>query len=402
MSSETTGRTRGSRETPGSQDPSPESGVRFLVLAGEFYPMTSGGALEQWNICRTAAEQGHEPVVFTTKHPECASTDAVDGVRIHRRFKSSGDVGPDSALGLLFRVGFAAVLTTYLVWWLRDEEIDVIYSPEHLFHPFAKFLGLVYRVPSVNFVAYTPSLQSDQGGLKRLLERLNFRYLLGEVVFIRVPEISETVRATNPDADVVVVPGILDQAAIRTAVEAVPEAYAHQRFGFDDDASVLAFVGRLVPIKNPSGLLDVIEELPDTYRLIIVGDGRSFDDVRAAIDGRDLAGRVVLAGELPHEEALATIATADGLVLTSHAEAYPTVAFEALATGTPVYSVPVGVLPNLDVARLHLATLQRLPEVVEATDHDQCLVHDEALRRFSMDRCVETMFDRMEKGVLTC
>jgi glycosyltransferase involved in cell wall biosynthesis len=73
-------------------------------------------------------------------------------------------------------------------------------------------------------------------------------------------------------------------------------------------------------------------------QLRIAGVGETEGAVRAAIERLRLDGAVQLLGLVPNERVAALQAAADLFVLSSVLEATPTVALEALASGTPVVS----------------------------------------------------------------
>jgi glycosyltransferase involved in cell wall biosynthesis len=103
-------------------------------------------------------------------------------------------------------------------------------------------------------------------------------------------------------------------------------------------------------VKRPDEAVRVLAELPDSYRLVVLGDGEYRSVVERAVSECDVDGRVDLLGRRPHDDTLRTIAAADVLLVTSSVEAYPTVVFEALSLNTPVVSTPVGILPEIEHA----------------------------------------------------
>ena len=101
---------------------------------------------------------------------------------------------------------------------------------------------------------------------------------------------------------------------------------------------VLAFVGDFGPRKNQKFLVDVMNHLPDDYRLLLIGhdvDHRYRREVDASI-GPHLRGRVILTGRLDHSLVPAQLARTHLWVSASLMEVQSLAVLEALASGTPV------------------------------------------------------------------
>lgn len=122
-------------------------------------------------------------------------------------------------------------------------------------------------------------------------------------------------------------------------------APARAALGLPSRGRLVLYVGRLAPGKGLPTLLDATECLlagvPDA-RLALVGTGPLAATLRARAARPPLAGRVLLPGEVPHEDVPRWLAAADVLALPSEGEGCPTVVCEALACGRPVVSTPVG------------------------------------------------------------
>jgi glycosyltransferase involved in cell wall biosynthesis len=121
-------------------------------------------------------------------------------------------------------------------------------------------------------------------------------------------------------------------------------AAARQRLGASEHDTLLACVGRLVPVKRVDHFLACVEELPDAHGHVF-GDGplgphlgqRARSQPRIHMHGSDPAVRTLLPAF-------------DALVLPSRREGLPLVAVEAFEAGVPVvgYHVP----GTLDAVRL--------------------------------------------------
>jgi glycosyltransferase involved in cell wall biosynthesis len=108
---------------------------------------------------------------------------------------------------------------------------------------------------------------------------------------------------------------------------------------------LVLFVGRLVPYKGVSVLIDAMRSVDATA--IIVGGGPLQAVLRAQAHDTNVADRLVFAGEVSDEELMALMHACDMFVLPSvtRAEAFGMVQLEAMACGKPVIStdLPSGV-----------------------------------------------------------
>jgi len=366
----------------------------LLILVEGFYPQSGGGAQTQWNIARAAANDGYRVSVFTPKLSGTPRFETVDGVEINRLFPGAPDPdNPNSVPGIMMRLLFNIILLPYLLVWSYRNKPDVIYSPSHLTHAVAKALSRLYSIPVVNFVAYSPVLRASETSRfdpRRMLEELNFRFFTGDVVFSRTPTVRRLVRDRS-DCTVRGAHGVLSEDEIDTANKSRSQEQLREQFDLPDSASILCWVGRFVPIKRPNRAVSIASELSDNYHVVFVGDGPVIDDVRNNIP-ETAKDQVHFTGLLSHAEALKLIASADGLLLTSETEAYPTVVFEALALGTPVYATPVGVLTELSEPQLHLTESENLARLIRSADATSGNIDLRLLQRYSVSRFEEDLF----------
>ena len=99
--------------------------------------------------------------------------------------------------------------------------------------------------------------------------------------------------------------------------------------------------------KNVKGLLraaKMLSEKRQDWRLILVGTGVDYEEVRAYADTLAIPdGLLRWTGELTPREVADEMQRADALVLSSRYETYGVVLAEAVAAGLPILSTPVGI-----------------------------------------------------------
>lgn len=144
-------------------------------------------------------------------------------------------------------------------------------------------------------------------------------------------------------------------ATLGMAVEHVPKGVNTQLFTPDgpnkrrdlglESKRVALVVSRLVPIKNVALAVDAVgiaaRAQPDLM-LVVAGDGPLRAAVESQASALGLAGHVIFAGRVPHEDLPAWYRTADVFVLPSEFDNSPNVALEAMASGVPVVATDVG------------------------------------------------------------
>lgn len=120
--------------------------------------------------------------------------------------------------------------------------------------------------------------------------------------------------------------------------------------GIRADPPHVVCVARLVPVKNLRLLLEacrMLRERGREFRCVIVGDGRSRDELVALRDRLQLKRVVDLVGPAPQRDVLAWWRRAAAAVLTSDSEGLPVSLMEAAACGVPALATAVGGTPEV-------------------------------------------------------
>jgi glycosyltransferase involved in cell wall biosynthesis len=116
-----------------------------------------------------------------------------------------------------------------------------------------------------------------------------------------------------------------------------------QRLAISPKTFVVAFAGRLSPVKAPGDLLDAwvlfSRQYADT-RLLFVGDGELAQALQAQVAQNGLAEQVQFLGQV--DDISDYLLVADAFVLPSLSEAMPNALLEAMAVGLPVIASAVG------------------------------------------------------------
>lgn len=123
------------------------------------------------------------------------------------------------------------------------------------------------------------------------------------------------------------------------------KAECRQQLGLPLNRNIAVQVAALVDVKDQSlglrALADIRNQGLTPPLLVLVGDGPNRQRLQNEITQLDLAKEVILVGQRPHAEVAVWMGAADWLLLTSLAEGWPTVYFEAMACGRPVLTANV-------------------------------------------------------------
>lgn len=116
--------------------------------------------------------------------------------------------------------------------------------------------------------------------------------------------------------------------------------------------SRIGYVGVVDKNKGLNNLLSALVLLREflesrDVRVVIAGDGPLLPFIRDFAQKSELNARVSFPGWIPHNTVPDYLNTLSLLVLPSRSEGLPNIVLEAMASGTPVLSTPVGAVPDL-------------------------------------------------------
>ena len=155
------------------------------------------------------------------------------------------------------------------------------------------------------------------------------------------PSVAERVRTRERIKDVRVIYAGVDVVRRRSCSS---RSSARSRWLIPDAARVVAWTGRVHPVKNLELLIRALALLPGWW-LVIAGDGPHRDQVARQAEEAGLSGRCVMTGELA--DVTPVLDLADVFCLTSHWEGVPISLLEAMSAGVPCVCRRVGGIPDV-------------------------------------------------------
>jgi glycosyltransferase involved in cell wall biosynthesis len=158
---------------------------------------------------------------------------------------------------------------------------------------------------------------------------------------------------------------------------------AARRFLDLPDAPVIGWVGRLSAEKGPDIAVEALARLQNSNaRLLLLGDGREKEAVRARASELGVGDRILWRGAVPNAGAL--FAAFDAFLLSSRTEGTPMALLEAMAASVPIVATAVGGVPDVvDADSAWLVESGNSQSVARALDE---LLSQPAVARTRSDR----------------
>jgi glycosyltransferase involved in cell wall biosynthesis len=168
----------------------------------------------------------------------------------------------------------------------------------------------------------------------------------------QMPILSHTVRAMLSRADRVVAQSsdtrnnAYRYYGVDRPIDVIPlginksvfERKTRSQFNIDSDDFVFCTIGRLIRRKNIDDILTVLSEMNNShkFKLVIIGDGPQRDHLRELVSRLDLAGKVIMAGNVSDEEKFQLLDVSNCYLSTAFHEGFGLVFLEAMEAGIPV------------------------------------------------------------------
>ncbi len=311
--------------------------MRILFCNYEYPPLGGGGGVINALLAEELAKR-HEVLVLTSRAFDLDAEEHRNGVRIirvpvpFRRCVAAATL--PSLLGYIvqgIRLGRPLV---------RSERPDVINTHFALpSGPVGDRLAREIGCPNILSVhggdLYDPSKWASPHRhllLRRWIARL--MRSADEVVGQSVDTVNNIHRYYVPD---------LKAHQIPLGVRRPPDVQASRKsLNLGANEIVMVTVGRLVRRKAINELIEMLPELPERVRLVIVGDGPMKPELDALSRRLGLGERVRFTGIVEEEDKFRLLKVADLFVSTSLHEGFGLVFLEAMAMGLPVVSYDKG------------------------------------------------------------
>lgn len=294
-----------------------------IVHFGKYYYPDSGGIESVTvSLAKGAVSAGHAvSVVCFEKTPACKKNEIIDGVQIIR--------APIKKLLSSQPLGFQY----FLQCLSSSKKADLV----HLHAP--NMLGALCALfisSRIRLLVHWHSDVLNKGALGKILRPLESALLRRANSIVTTSRVyADASETLVPFKDKITVVPIGVSEAIHDGRDSeLPETLVSQI----GSRKIVLAVGRLVPYKGFSVLIQAAQQLVQDSVVVIVGGGPLRQELQRAIEQDGLEDRVVLAGRLSDAalHALFERATLYCLPSTCRAEAFGVVLLEAMSYGVPI------------------------------------------------------------------
>lgn len=238
---------------------------------------------------------------------------------------------------------------TRLLKEFREFRPDIVHTHKYKDSILGSIVARYARVPHlVRVVHGKPEPFTGFRNLKMAAYTIADRLVTGQFVdkVIAVSADIEKVLLRTFDSNrVVCIHNGIDLNAVHITVQ---RAAKRKEWHVDDQAFLIGTVGRLVPVKGHTMLLEAFRLLRQRHRnvrLMFIGDGPLRGELEAEAERLNLTGSVIFCGH--QEQSYDFINMMDLFVLPSRHEGIPMVLLEAYALKRPVVASHVGGIPEV-------------------------------------------------------
>lgn len=300
--------------------------MKIGIVYSTGFPPDEGIGTYVWNLAQSLNERGHELTLITRGD---GSVQRHNGIQVH-----------ETRYYRMYPF-HTYIHRIFIDQVLKEKNLDILHIHSPLSLPAKTDLPIISTV-------HTPIETSAEltriHGIWSVLEQITAR-----TVSRRVEKrlISESRKVTGVSSSVC---EILDEK-YGTSSMVLPNAINEDEFTPGDRTDeYFLYVGRLAPRKGLQMLVrafDEVSEKNSTTTLRIVGTGQLESKLKQMVSARGLESTVEFEGFVSDERLKELYRNAYCLTLPSRMEGLPTVALEALASGTPV--IATDVIGNRDI-----------------------------------------------------
>jgi len=301
--------------------------IRILQL-GKFYPIRGGVEKVMWDLTRGLSAAGYACDML------CASFDGAKEMKIIRF--AQNDRGRCIVLPCRHQAS-GTMLCPKMIGWLREHasEYDII----HVHHPdpmaclalrMSGYKGRVILHWHSDILKHKAIMAAYKPLQNWLIRRAD------KIVGTTPVYVAQSPALKNVQDKVTYVPIGVDP------IEFDPGKAAEIQARYPGKKIVYS-LGRLVPYKGYTYMIQAANHLPDDYIVLIGGNGPLKESLQEEIDVQGLQDKVKLLGFIPDEDHAALFGAAKVYVMSSvmKTEAFGIVQIEAMSTGTPVVATRI-------------------------------------------------------------
>jgi len=176
-------------------------------------------------------------------------------------------------------------------------------------------------------------------GFEQWQAKSNFKKRLAKILSAADAAVAMT--RTGPDVRFMLSAGLSPSCIPNATKQPVPVKGFRKRYGIDENAFLILHVANLWGYKNHTGLIDALNSLPDSWRLVLIGNPTTELECAKAVEAKlSKCPEILYLSGLNRQDVSSAMYEADVIVLPSHGEGSPNTILEAMAHGKPWLATP--------------------------------------------------------------
>ena len=205
-----------------------------------------------------------------------------------------------------------------------------------------RFFGI--RLPYVLTLQEGDTFERQFGRARLLLfmPLLDWGFRQANVVQAISHFLGEWARRRGFEGSLEIVPNGVDGKKFSAEISPDEKAALRRKYGFAASDKILLTISRLVPKNGVDLVIRALSNLPQSVKLLIVGDGPDRKDLQLLAQELGVADRVVFTGHIDNAELPRYLHTSDIFIRASRSEGQGIAFIEAMAAGIPVVAPQVG------------------------------------------------------------
>lgn len=323
--------------------------MKILMLTWEYPPRIVGGiARVVHDLSKRLIKDGHEVTVITYKDGEMPEFENDKGVNVYRI--DNYMIHPNNFIDWIMQMNFNMIAKANELI-ANGEKFDVIHAHDWLVAYAAKTLKQSYNIPLISTIHATEAGRNS--GIHDEVQRY-----INDTEWLLTYESSEVIVNSNymkcelqrlfglPFEKINVVPNGINI----NNFNGIERDYEFRRQYAMDNEKIILYVGRLVYEKGVQNLISAMPKILNGYndsKLVIVGKGGMYDELKNQANAMGIANKVYFTGYLNSKQVQKMYKCADVAVFPSTYEPFGIVALEAMLAGVPAVVSDVGGLDEI-------------------------------------------------------
>ena len=306
--------------------------MKILMLTWEYPPRIVGGiARVVHDLSKRLIKDGHEVTVITYKDGEMPEFENDKGVNVYRI--DNYMIHPNNFIDWIMQMNFNMIAKANELI-ANGEKFDVIHAHDWLVAYAAKTLKQSYNIPLISTIHATEAGRNS--GIHDEVQRY-----INDTEWLLTYESSEVIVNSNymkcelqrlfglPFEKINVVPNGINI----NNFNGIERDYEFRRQYAMDNEKIILYVGRLVYEKGVQNLISAMPKILNGYndsKLVIVGKGGMYDELKNQANAMGIANKVYFTGYLNSKQVQKMYKCADVAVFPSTYEPFGIVALEAM------------------------------------------------------------------------